>query len=363
MSNSENNLMMMRNAQRNRANAGQLIQKYCDTVLEAPAFDLKTNDNPELSNDEKRANNALELAKQSAHRYQNSIFKAMIDELGDTKTFCNTYSSIAANMTNATIKQWTDGIEILQQQTDIHLNKSTFLGHSLEEFLKSVQEVSGELNAVSTALGNKDGAFSKVIADAQANIKSINSKIAGLITGVVLSGLAIIGGAIIAIAGAVTGQGWAVLGGVVLMGVGAAGEVVSGLGLSKSLDLKAKELEKIEHLQKEQTAIHHCSNELATLVEVTGNAVAAAHALSNGWGVVQANLRTFAASLKQERTPLATMERFYLTLNAHQISDLKDQTVFIESQISSVETLKAPDGTPLAEYVDQVVAERKSVAA
>ncbi|MDQ1884251.1 HBL/NHE enterotoxin family protein [Aeromonas salmonicida] len=354
------NLTSLKNAQRDRVNAGQLIQNYCDTVLKAVTFDLKSKQNPDLARDEKRANDALDLAKQSAQQYQNTIFKAMITALGDAQTFCNGYSAIASSMTNATIKDWTTGIGILQQTADASLVQERALETALGDFLKTLQVVSGEFNAVSTSLGSKDGAFAKVISDAQSNIKSLNSKIAGLITGVVLSGLAIVGGGIIAIFGAVTAQPWAVVGGLALLGVGVAGEVVSDLGLAKALETKAKELEKIQQLEDEQKAIHNVSNELTTLVEVTNSAVLATHAVANGWSIVQGNLKTFEDNLRQERDAMSLLRDFYLSLNAHQISDLKQQTTFLEQQISSVQTMEAPKGVPLAQYVKQVVAEHQA---
>lgn len=196
-----------------------------------------------------------------------------------------------------------------------------------------------------------------LLSSLERQIVGIDSKISGLIASTVLSGLGIVGGAVMIFVGAVTeivsgGASTAlVLGGgaVLLSGIG--GTVGSAVTLSNLINQKGKLLRDQASLKAEVRFVQGLSGQFAGLQSGAEGAALSAQQMANAWGGLGAHLGNLIGDLEAGRTEVnAVRQMFQLAARADVKNVLEDNKV-IKRQLAGVSVREVPAGETLGDNI------------
>jgi hypothetical protein len=340
------------------ASAGLLVQSYCTQVAQQPVIVIPDSVKSKLP----PINDYLQTAQSNASDYLTNIQPRIITVVTDVSGYSTEFTNFFTLITGK-INDWKDGsssakqdaLALLSQlQTDLQ-TKLTNVNGVRDSILTFQGKVNLDVSNFNTASSQADiiiGGDQGALADLDKQISDMNGRIAGAAVGVALSGLTVIGGALMIAAGAIASFITAgtstplVIAGVAVVVVGAAGLTASSLVLANLISAKAGLIEQQAQLNADLKFLKDFKSTVGTLSSAASTASQQLTNLSNAWGILSGNLTNVIGSVSNARTysDLPVVVQAYLNTASSQWTDVKNSVTTIEQQMSGVQTKVLSNG-------------------
>ncbi|KQO75108.1 HBL/NHE enterotoxin family protein [Rhizobium sp. Leaf262] len=346
-------------ANQQQSSQGLTLLNYCNSVLQQPNVDF--GNISKLKTNETEINGYLASARDNASGYIKTIQPQIITNITNISSYYNLYQAVATVMPpGATEKEWLDALIGMKEQTTDYQNQAKQVVSALTNFHTLLGTDAGNFAAATTSLNAIVGGDNGVLADLNGQLDSIQSKIDGAIAGIVLSGIAIVGGAFLAAVGAVAGLVTAgtstplVVAGVGIMAAGIGGEVASAIVLSNLNDSKGELLTTKTNLENEVKLTSGISTAIGSLETKAGSAVQAASDMENAWSFLAADLGHLADDLQKGVINTGTLRQIFLTQAQGDVKTILQDTNVIKTQMTGVQNLVAPANTNIGPFLMEI---------
>lgn len=341
---------------------GLQLQAYCNSVREQPTVNLSSFDN--LAKYGAQINAGLASAQARAVDYIDRIQPAIILNVANISNYFDLHSAISTTLPEgSTKKEWLDSLAAVKEQADEYKHHSDGIVNLLKPLngglTTDVASFARTVSELSAAVEGDNGTLAQLDHD----LSDIQGKIGGTIAGIVISGLAVIGGGVLilvgALAEAVTG-GLAtalVVGGAAILIAGVGGTIGAGIALGGLFDQQANLINRKTSLRSELQLATLMKGKFADLRDQAGTAVQAATAMQNAWEFLGADLGNLSADLNKGIIGTDTIRKIWLTTANSAIKPVADDIVTIKQQMTGITTRVAPAGTTIGAYVTQAAQE------
>lgn len=339
------------------ASSGLVVQSYCTQVAQQPAIVIPASVAGKLP----PINDYLKLARANATDYLNNVQPKIVLVVTDVLGYSDQFSEFSTIVTGK-INDWKGGsptarqdaldlLQALQQQLQAKLDGVKGVQTSLAGFQTRLNVDISNFNTASNTANTVIGGDQGAIAELGRQIDDMDKRIAGAATGVALSGLTIIGGALMIAVGGIAGFITAgtstplVVAGVAVVVVGAAGLTASSIVLSQLIDAKAGLITQRATLDADLKFLTNFRSTMTTLGTAATDAATQINNMSNAWGLLSGNLGNVVGSIQQARdyAQLPVVVQAYLNTAGAQWQDVRNSTRTITQQMTGVQVPKLPD--------------------
>lgn len=342
-------------ASKGHSSQGLIVQGYCNSVLQQPSVDLKST--PSLNKFETSINGGLVIAKGHADDYLTNIQPLIIDSVSDMSNYFRVYSAVATTLAkNTNEKDWIRSLNTMKDRSTQYevnsksiVNKLIVLNSNLGVDSSAFARMVSDLNA---AADGDDGILKSI--DGQ--LGTLQGQIDGCIAGMALSGLAIIGGAIMIGIGAIgeifTGGAATalILGGVAVVAAGVGGEAGSAITFQTLNNQKNDLLVQQASLSSEVQLALGLSTGYTGINSQAKAAMSAATQMSNAWGTLKGELSNLIMNLEDGITSTDFMREIFLTAANSTIPDVRRDIDNIKTQMAGTRVLVAPQGQRIGDF-------------
>lgn len=341
-----------------------VVMSYCDSILQQPSVDfsaLKGQVNGDkLIDIGNKINAALATAQQHATNYENSIAPNIITNISNISNYYALHKAIATTLPpGASENDWVKELNVLEQQTIKYQSLADNTVTSLQKLhsdLTSDSAAFTELVTSLNALVDGDNGMLKSIDD---QLSSIQSKIDGAIAGIVLSGLAIVGGVFMVAVGAIADFVTAgtstplIVAGVAVIAAGVGGEVASALTLKALNDSKGDLLTQKTQLKSQVALAQGISSGYVSLKDQVNTAATAATQMSSAWSFLKSDLGNLADNLNNGIISTDEVRTLFLVAANDTITSVEDDIKIIKHQMTGYQPLVAPKGMTIGDFIVQ----------
>lgn len=327
-----------------------IVQGYCLQIVSQQ--DLVPSGNARLADVERQVRTTLEGGRTSGNGFLNHILPGMVRTCSDMDSYFNLSGSVADALLDPSLT--TTQMEALLAEVQTHV----------EGFRESSRGLAGELAALRQGLSSQSSTFGTyshelnvLIKGDQGELKQlehdldqIESKIDGCISGVVLGGLAVVGGVFLIVTGAVAGVVTAgtsiplVVAGVAVLAAGAGATTGSAIVLANLIKEKGNLLRQRGRLEGEVRLVTAMSNQFSGLASSTEGAALAAQAMTNAWSQTHDHLGTLRTRLQKAGSTEADIVRqMYIRTATKDICDVQRDVRVIQDQLNGAQRRKVDD--------------------
>jgi hypothetical protein len=339
------------------ATSGVIVQSYCTLVAQQPAIVIPASVAAKLP----PVNDYLTLAQTNASDYLTNIQPKILLVVTDVAGYSAQFSQFSTLITGK-VNDWKGGsptarqdaldlLQALQQALQAKLDNVNGVKFSLAGFQTKLNVDVSNFNTASSRADTVIGGDQGAIADLEGQISDMDKRIAGAATGIALSGLTIIGGALMIAAGSIASFITAgtstplVVAGVAIVVVGAAGLAASSIVLSQLIGAKAGLIEQKVQLDADLKFLTNFKSTMGTLGTAASEAATQINNMSNAWGLLSGNLGNVVGSIQQSRdySQLPVVVQAYLNTAGAQWSQVQASTQIIQQQMTGVQLPKLPN--------------------
>jgi hypothetical protein len=339
------------------ATSGVIVQSYCTLVAQQPAIVIPASVAAKLP----PVNDYLTLAQTNASDYLTNIQPKILLVVTDVAGYSAQFSQFSTLITGK-VNDWKGGsptarqdaldlLQALQQALQAKLDNVNGVKFSLAGFQTKLNVDVSNFNTASSRADTVIGGDQGAIADLEGKISDMDKRIAGAATGIALSGLTIIGGALMIAAGSIASFITAgtstplVVAGVAIVVVGAAGLAASSIVLSQLIGAKAGLIEQKVQLDADLKFLTNFKSTMGTLGTAASEAATQINNMSNAWGLLSGNLGNVVGSIQQSRdySQLPVVAQAYLNTAGAQWSQVQANTQIIQQQMTGVQLPKLPN--------------------
>ncbi|MCU7879993.1 MAG: alpha-helical pore-forming toxin family protein [Candidatus Thiodiazotropha sp. (ex Lucinoma aequizonata)] len=345
-----------------------LIQLYCNSILQQPKVNFSgfkdSLNGIKLIAIGEDINVALATAQQHANEYLNAIQPKIITNVSNIENYFNLHKAVAVTLApGSSTQQWITTLNAMKTASSKYQSEA-------EDVAVSLQTLHSDLSTDSASFTEQVSKLNALVKGSQgilhamnSQLDSIQSKIDACIAGIVLSGLAIMGGVFIIAVGGVVGFVTAgastplVLGGIALCAAGIGGEVASAVTLEKLYSTKATLLTQKADLNAEvklATSIGSAYNNFNTQVKV---GVTASTQMINAWRFLSSDLGNLADDLDKGVKSAGDIRTLYLKAANSVISGkngIDTDINTIKHQMTGVQSKVAPEGVHIGDFINQL---------
>jgi hypothetical protein len=352
----------------NHGGQAVVVMAYCQAIARQPALTITSGTSADLQNIETRLNTALSGAWGHANSYlaAGGLVQRVVSAIGDVGGYVNMHTALTQLLQAG---QGSDSLvaelQAIRSQVKQYEDTATQLSTDLSDFANAVntdaRAFQGLVDDLNTLVGGDTGYLQQL----RTSMGDLDSKIDGAITGVVLSGIAVAGGVIMICVGAigdvVTGgaaTGLVLAGGGLLV-AGAGGEAASAVVLTKLLDEKSTLLKQETQIKADVALAVGIESSYGTLASRAAAAATAAKDMANAWTSLGSDMDKLASDVASAADGPA-LALLWLTAADNQIVTIQQDVTTIKQQLSSVQVVSptGPDGqgmAPLATVITQQV--------
>jgi non-hemolytic enterotoxin B/C len=351
------------------ASAGLLVQAYCTQVVQQPAIVMPDSMRDRLP----LINDHLKTARDNASDYLTNIQPTIIAVVTDVGGYASQFTNFHALITGR-IDAWKGGsltarAEALQLlrllQTDLEKKQLKIVG--VQGSLGGFQgKLNTDVSNFNTALSNADTIIRGdrgLLAALQQQLDDIRGQISGAIAGIVISGLAILGGAMMIAVGALATFASAgaakavVVVGVAVVAGGVAGLTASSIALATLNDTRANLLLQQAQLEANYLFLENFKSTIGTLSSSARTASQQLTNMNNAWTILGGNMGNVVNAVQNAQTysdiPLPVLA--FLNTAGSQWTDVLTSVRTIQSQMSGVQTTILRDGAGLGPLNSQSI--------
>jgi non-hemolytic enterotoxin B/C len=336
------------------------LQSYCVAVKEQTTVSFAGFER--LAAYESEVNRGLAAAKAHADAYLNTIEPAIRVNVANIGNYFDVHSAVLTILPpGSTKKEWLDSIAGVKEAVDEYKHQADGivalliplrdgLVTDVGSFAKTVSQLNAAVNGDNGVLDGLD----KEISD-------IQGKIGGTIAGLAISGLAIAGGLVMILVGAlaevVTGGAATalVVGGAVVLIAGVGGAIGAGVALAGLVNAKADLITRKSSLTSEVQFALGMKTGFADLRDQAGVAVQGAMAMQSAWEFLSNDLSNLSSDLNKGIIATDKVRELWLTAANSVNKKVADDIVTIKQQMSGTTIKIAPKGTTIGTYVTDVV--------
>ena len=351
----------------NKANKGQcsqalLIQAYCISVNQQPKVDFSLIQGEDLEKYQTDINEALEIAQAHSRRYLNVIQPAILVNIANIGNYYALHDAVATTLPEgSTEAEWIAALTTLATESSNYQTTALGIVSQLKSLSDEMNMDSANFRTIVIDLNARVEGDNGALADLDNNLKIIQKHIDGVITAVVISGLAIIGGIFAMVGGAVlmpeapevSTELFAGGFGVLAMGTG--GAVVSAAILQALCDEKVEVFREESTLKAEVKLAGGISQSYASLTNQVAIAVMAATNMSNAWTSLSADLGSMIKDLENKIVSAGEIRTLFLAAANTAIKTVLSDIQIIKVQMSGVQYNIAKKGETVSEAIAAVV--------
>lgn len=293
-------------AMTNGMSNGLIIQGYCLGVTEQPSFDFSGD--PNLKTLQDQCNSTMKVAVDNANNYINTMQPDCLTTIDNMLHFIR--------LQNTRIDSYKNG-DLTKQDLANELNEVISRGQSYQ---KTSVDLMNDFNTLRPKLATDSGNFKDLaakvtaaitgdggaVATLQQEVANLDTKIKELTASSVLGALAIVGGSILIGVGAATdvftggAATAAVVVGVGIVGAGIGTDVGSALGLAAAIKQKNQYLTEIHLYKAEATQANAVASHLGLLDAHAEDAVYALQKVAACWKTVGDSLGALVEDLNED---------------------------------------------------------------
>ncbi|MCP4425497.1 MAG: alpha-helical pore-forming toxin family protein [Chloroflexi bacterium] len=333
-----------------------LIQQYANSIKEQPKVDFsgfKT-----LGKFETGINTGLGTAQAHADNYLNAIQPNIIINITNIGNYYALHNAVASTLPPGSTEQaWVATLSALMEQSQTYQSDAKAVVGSLQSLHNDLTSDSAAFSQTVSQLNAAVKGDNGVLASISDQLSTIQSDIDGAIAGIVLSGLAIIGGVFMTAVGAIAefvtaGTSTAlVLGGLAVTAAGIGGEVASAITLKNLNDSKATLLKQKSTLNAEVNLAQGISSSYQSLGNQVKTAVDAATAMENAWNFLSGDLGSLVNDLNQGIQNTNQVRTLFLTAANSEVSAVTKDISTIKAQMAGVQKVNVPKGTTVGDAI------------
>lgn len=332
-----------------------VVQGYALSALQQPHVDFAGFDR--LKDLETSINGGIDRAKYHSNRYLDVVLPEMIKQIGNIDAYFNLQDAIPKALdTSSDAKTAIRFMKIAQERSQQYQSDASGLVKQLQSLRGDFSDDAGNFKTWTTNLNAVVNGDNGVLDSINKQLGSIDGKIAGAITGTVVSGLAIAGGAMLIAVGGIADFVTAgtttplVVAGVAVVAAGVGGEVASAVTLAKLIDLKGDLLSKKAKLKAEVSLASGIATGFDSLAQQAAGAATATQAMANAWSGLDDHLGNLITSLESGQTTADDVRLLFQTAAQGDVRDIRRDVGTIRGQLAGAETVIDPK-TPVAKLV------------
>jgi len=343
-----------------QSSAALQIQTYCFAVIEQPdvKFDIESDKLEELQNN---TNSFLKKARDHGRNFNGKLVPLLIQNIINIDNQMQLQQAVPTILPEGSTKdEWITVLKAIADQARKYEAKSLESKKKIDEFSSNVTADVANFNRVKTDVNSEINGDNGVLAGLDENLKSIDKQIAGEISGIALSGIAIVGGGILVAVGTIgdfvtagTSTPIAVAGGALIIG-GVAGEAGSVVGLTKTLDAKSDIIQQESGLKAEVKALTLLESNINTLAVAAASAATAAQAMANAWSTLASSFENFASDIKTGTTSVGLLRKLFLTAANTSIASIMEEIKTIKNQFTGVKLVIGKQGEKLVDVIGRI---------
>ena len=326
-----------------------LIQQYCNSVKMQPNVDLSGT--PNLAPMQSQLNTGLKTAQDHASDYLNNIQPNIIKNITSIDNYYALHNSISAVCPPGTSKEdWITALTALRDQSVGYQNDASNVLSSLQTLHSNLTTDAAAFAGFVVSLNAAVNGDQGILASDKTELDTLQSKIDGAIAGIVLSGLAIVGGVFMVAVGGIADFVTAgtstplVVAGLVVVVAGVGGEVASAIILNSLNDQKAKILLRDSSLKSEVTLASGISSGYTSLGNQLKLAVDAASAMENAWNFLSNDLGSLIGDLNKGIINDGILQKMFLTAANTAVQTVISDVTIIKSQMTGVAVVPVAAG-------------------
>jgi len=345
-------------ANKAQVSQGLSIQNYCQSVKSQPNVNFAGF--PGLQRYETEINTGLGRAQAHADTYLNILQPQILANIANISNYYALHNAVPIVLpSGSTEEKWIEVLTALQEMaaryqgtaeaTVISING---LYNNLTEDARSFAQTVTHLNV---AVEGSDG----VLHSLDQRLKQLESEIDGTIAGIVVSGLAIVGGIFITAVGSIASFVTAgtslvlVAGGVAMTVAGVGGTAAASLALKGMYTAKADLLTSKIQLTSEVRLAQGISLAFSDLGGKVGEAITSARQMSTAWSLLGSDLGTLSENLKKGIESADSIRTLFLTAADSQLQNqVVTDIATIKQQMTGVIQIPGESGRTMAETID-----------
>lgn len=340
-------IAQMGGASRGHAGQALIVQGHSLSVLQQPFVNL--GGFATIKEVGTAINGRLTIAKDHSNHYLNVLLPKMITTVTDIDAYVNVQNALADALNPQLPKS--EAVTLLraaQEATQDYKRRANDLVLDLGAFRGMLSDDASAFSRHASALQVAVDGDEGLLKDIDKQLGEIDGKIAGAITGVVLSGFAMVGGAFMIAVGSIASFVTAgtstplVLAGIGVLGVGVAGQIGSAIGLAALIDLKGDQFRKQAHLKEEVKLASGLSTGMRALFESASASAAATQDMANTWTVTEMHLGNLASNIERGIDSTDAVRGLFQRAAQGDAKNLKADVDLIYGQLSGVAKVVKP---------------------
>ena len=350
-------------ANKTQSSQALIIQAYANSIKEQPPVDFSGE--PNLATYQTQINDGLAAAQAHANNYLNIIQPSIIQNIANIGNYYAINNAVATTLpAGSTEAQWIAALGVLKTQANSYKTAANGVVLALQGLDTNLTKDAASFKATVTDLNAAVNGDNGVLASDDKELASLQGKIDGAIAGIVLSGLAIVGGAFLICVGAITDfvtagtTTPAVVGGIGIVVSGVSGEVASAIALKNLNDQKAKLLNQESSLRAEVKLATSISSGYQSLGTQVRNAVEAATAMENAWGFLASDIGDMISDLANGIQNAGYIRTLFLTAANTEVQTVLADIKTIKGQMAGLTSIVAPQGQTVGQALVAAVQER-----
>lgn len=317
--------------------AGLVLEAYALSVLQQPTVSFEKAEAPRLDIIENRINSALVVAKNNARTYVNEIQPTIIGNISNIIDYFNIHSVIATTIPPGTaVEDFLSVLTELQIQASNYQDEASRTVDKLEILRSNLQNDSAVFSAIVAEANEVVTGDEGVLSNLQSELNSVQEAIRENTSGIVISSLAIGGGAILIGIGYCSGTVPAVVGGI---GIGVSGIAGLSLAINDLVTSQRKRndlLSKKSSLQNEVKLAAMLSASYVSLNDQCQEAIGAAAAMASSWKSLADNLDDLSGALQHGIISVPEAQSQLLNSANNEIKQVVADTEVIKTQMAGV---------------------------
>ncbi|WP_395681449.1 HBL/NHE enterotoxin family protein [Inquilinus sp.] len=315
------------------------VQTYCISVAQQPTYDFSEDEH--LKQYQDPLNEMVKNAQDAANGYLNNTQQDCLTTLDNLVHFIDLQNTRIDEYTSGqmTAKDLAAALQKVQTvMAPKYQGQCNDLVKELDDFRSSVSSIESKFSNIVNDLNNAVSGDGGELTKLQDQVSGLDKEIALMSAGSILSMLGMLGGALmiaIGAAGEVVSGGAStalVAGGVALAGASTAGEVEAGKSLISLLNQKAELLKDIADIKYEVTQAHSSAGGMKALSDQAGQTVTALQQMANAWTTLSKKLQDIIDDLDMDSGDIKSEVADYKT----DIGKLQQACQTIQNQFAGV---------------------------
>lgn len=343
-------------ANKSQSSAALVVQTYCNSTMQQPPIYLSGFEN--LATYQTQINDSLTKAQQHASYYLDTLQNEMLENISNIINYYNLHKAALTTLPEgSTEQQWSEVISALIQESGSYARVAKNLATSLNEFYNDLDQDAQNYNAIVTDLNSMVNGDNGVLATESEEIAKLTNQISAEEVGISLSAIAILGGIVSIVVGAIEnivapGSGVAmIVGGSISVSTGIAGETASSVELVASINAKAALMTSESKLTTEVKMANIVTSTFTSLKSAVQGAITASEQMSDAWENLNSDLLNLSSDLSNGLQSVDEVRTLFLTAANSEIPQVIQDSDNIKSQLVGVRVVKTQPGQTLQDYI------------